>query len=96
MTHVHACPGCYERFPCQEDCTVEPDLGKTLAGLPFGHTTECARCRAPSRAVELVRDFEESLIAEGFDPAEDAFLRAALTQVADLLGSYLLRRERRA
>lgn len=42
--HVHSCPQCYERIPCDDDCTIEPDMGTTKAGVPFGSHDVCAAC----------------------------------------------------
>lgn len=42
--HVHGCPVCYENVPCDLDCTIERDLGKTRAGLPFAGYAECEPC----------------------------------------------------
>lgn len=92
MRHVHACPECYEKPVCALDCDVVPDLGTTRAGLPFGHTTVCNTCEAPTRAAELVREFSGELAAEGFEVAEDSTLFAALAQVQGLLETHHARR----
>lgn len=43
--HVHGCPECYERVPCDMDCTCEPDL--TLDdGTPRGGYVVCNECSA--------------------------------------------------
>lgn len=88
MRHVHACPECYERPVCALDCTVEPDLGTTGTGLPFGHTTVCEVCEAPTRAEELAREFSRELAAAGFDVLADTELQAALAQVRRLLETH--------
>lgn len=42
--HVHACPICYESPLCTYTCHVEPDLGITSAGLPYGSYAPCESC----------------------------------------------------
>lgn len=44
MNHYHACPDCYEDYPCGMDCTVEPDLHS--AGRDFGSYSRCNQCEA--------------------------------------------------
>lgn len=85
MKHVHSCPKCYEHPVCEMDCSIEPDLGTTPDGLPYGHTIECDRCGAPDRAEELVSEFTERLVAEGFDAHRDEPLHAALAELHRLL-----------
>lgn len=42
--HVHTCTNCFEHECCFMDCTIEPDLGTTTDGLPFGSHLRCAAC----------------------------------------------------
>jgi hypothetical protein len=44
--HVHGCPACYEKVPCSEVCSIEPDL--TLDdGTLCGAYVTCAGCEPP-------------------------------------------------
>jgi hypothetical protein len=42
--HVHTCTNCFENEQCTADCTIEPDLGTTTAGIPKGSHIRCAAC----------------------------------------------------
>ena len=44
MIHAHACPQCYEKATCDLDCTIEPDLGATNAGVPLSNHEVCQAC----------------------------------------------------
>lgn len=45
--HVHSCPHCYEHVPCNDTCSVEPDL--TLDdGTPCGAYCVCDACGGES------------------------------------------------
>jgi hypothetical protein len=63
--HVHECPDCHERPECSEPCDIEPDLGVTKAGLPFGFYSVCDDCGSTSRDCEkchatmTIRDGDE-------------------------------------
>jgi len=41
VRHVHACPGCYQQFQCEQDCTLEPDL-ELRDGTPCGAHCYCS------------------------------------------------------
>lgn len=43
VPHLHACPECYEDYPCELDCTLEPDLERE-DGTPAGGYFKCDRC----------------------------------------------------
>lgn len=46
VPHAHSCPICFLRFPCQQDCALEPDLEYT-DGTPSGYHVCCsALCAA--------------------------------------------------
>lgn len=43
IAHVHSCTECYDDFPCEEECTLEPDL-ELDDGTPRGAFSKCDRC----------------------------------------------------
>jgi hypothetical protein len=51
MNHYHSCPECYEKYSCDMDCTIEPDLEDPIAhpGKQFGSHCECASCQKLER-----------------------------------------------
>ena len=44
--HFHGCPECYEKWPCEMECTIEPDLEDAIAypGMHFGAHCVCNGC----------------------------------------------------
>lgn len=43
--HAHTCPACYHHIPCQDDCSLLPDL-ELEDGTPRGHFLCCSpECR---------------------------------------------------
>lgn len=88
MRHVHSCPRCYEHPVCTMACTIEPDLGTTPDGTPYGHSIACDRCGAPEAADELVDEFRMTLESHGFAVDRDAELREALQRVRRALATH--------
>lgn len=46
--HVHTCPLCYEHVPCEQRCSVEPDLTLDDGTLRGAHC-ECSECSEGAR-----------------------------------------------
>lgn len=44
--HYHHCPECYEKYPCDLDCTIEPDLSDPIChpDKEFGAHCVCSLC----------------------------------------------------
>ena len=44
--HYHSCPECYEKYPCDMDCTIEADLEDSVChpGKQFGSHCVCPLC----------------------------------------------------
>jgi len=44
--HYHHCPSCYEKYQCDMNCTIEPDLEDTTChpGKQFGAHCVCDKC----------------------------------------------------
>ena len=40
--HYHGCPECYEKAPCFESCTIEPDLSDERPTGAYGRCSDCA------------------------------------------------------
>lgn len=53
--HWHGCPVCYEKWACQQDCTLEPDLDDPDChpGKKFAAYCECPDCDK----IELSKEF---------------------------------------
>lgn len=69
MKHVHTCPKCFERAECDDDCTIEHDLGLTSDGLPRGAHVECPACSlfwTRSEALEFCANLEGDVARIGF------------------------------
>lgn len=43
MMHQHKCPECYNSYPCDMDCTIEPDL-EDAWGRQYGSYCKCDNC----------------------------------------------------
>jgi hypothetical protein len=69
MNHAHTCPKCFEHFGCTDDCTIEPDLDVTKAGLSRGAHVECNKCQSVWTlvdALEFVRSLEIEVVRTGY------------------------------
>ena len=46
VLHYHGCPSCYETWPCEMECTIEPDLEDPVMfpGIQFGAYCKCNQC----------------------------------------------------
>lgn len=47
--HVHPCPNCYRRMPCEMTCSIEPDL--SYGGKLSGAHATCDECEPCASAV---------------------------------------------
>jgi hypothetical protein len=43
IPHFHHCPECYNRWYCDDECTIEPDLEEE--DMQFGAYCECSSCQ---------------------------------------------------
>ena len=50
--HLHSCPECYQKYPCDMDCSIEPDLEDptTYPGYHFGAHCICDKCEGQKEA----------------------------------------------
>jgi len=70
--HSHFCPGCNQHVPCEEHCSIEPDLNDVV-GIYYATSTLCDDCRPKNREDEP--DYEVRM------------LRATLKAIGDLLAA---------
>jgi len=60
MIHYHGCPSCYEKFPCNMDCSIayeDEDDGRL-----YGSYYECDDCKRetpPTDQEEFIRWYKE-------------------------------------
>lgn len=52
--HVHACPSCFEKVPCNDACSIETDLFRE-GETPCGAHATCDACAAKQRGSEPLR-----------------------------------------
>lgn len=64
MTHWHHCPECYEKYPCDMDCTIEPDLFDN--GREFGAHCICFVCEEKAMGEAKYKTKEFWLRYNGF------------------------------
>jgi len=54
MIHYHGCPECHEKWPCDMDCTIEPDFHDPIyhPDKQFGSYCICFMCESKNPTAE--------------------------------------------